>query len=379
MYTNSYTLLGSEQLEMRIDQHMETVSSALVKKLGAASIESLILMGGYGRGEGAVIYRDGEEDVFNDYDFFLVMKTKVTEYQKRAVAEVAESLTLEIGIEIDLFPISMKKFCALPLSLMNFEIKQKSIIVLGNTKILDELPEYNASEIPIVEGTRLLMNRGILLLYCRRALAEQGLVSVDEREKLIKYIFKALLAIGDSYLLINNAYNYHISARKRWIAEQDSSSFSMFDSLKETYIQALGFKIKVDYTEYDRCNLISWLDDTITLYKSYYHWYEELRLKEYIPDDKHYRSQLLIDGIMTAPFKIIKNLLLSLKLFKATHVINHPLWALCYPRQRLYAMLPPLLLAQTDLAGCNFLIDSPASAGFNAVFQKYWDIWLKYS
>jgi len=379
MYTNSYTLLGSEQLEIKIDRHMETVSSALVEKLGAAQIESLILIGGYGRGEGAVIYRDGEEDVFNDYDFFLVMKTKVTEHQKRAVADVAESLTHKIGIEVDLFPISMKKFCALPISLMNFEMKQKSIIVWGNTKILDLLPEYNASEIPIVEGTRLLVNRGILLVYCRRALEEQEAVTKHEREKLIKYIFKALLAIGDSYLLISNAYSYHLSTRKRWITELDSSSFSMFDSLKAGYIQALGFKIKVDYNEYNRYNLNSWLDDTITLYKCYYHWYEELRLKEYIPDDKHYRTQLLIDGIMTGPFNIIKNLLLNLKLFDTTHVINHPLWALCYPRQRLYAMLPPLLLAQTDLAGCNFLIDSPESAGFNTVFKKYWDIWLKYS
>ena len=380
MIDTKYTIYGSKQFEAQIDKHMKQISSTLVDKLGESNIESLVLMGGYGRGEGAVLIRNGIECVFNDYDFFLVTKKKLNSEQKKVISEVADHLTNEIGIDIDLFPIDKKSFTKFPLSLMSYEMKVKSHIPYGNQAILNSLPDYNVSNLSELEGTRLLLNRGILLIYCKNILENQQHICDEEVEKIIKYIFKALLAVGDSYLLINKIYHHGMAEKKIIISEHSNSGFLYFEQLRDMYLEAIEFKTMVDYKRYKNRILHKWLRDTIKLYECYYHWYEEQRLNKSIADWRHYRSLIISESLKTPPTELMKNILINLKTFGPWHTMRHPVWALAYPRHRLYAMLPRLLFeSDNKYSRSAFLLNKSGESDFQAVFKAYWKLWLKYS
>jgi len=377
--STKYTLYGDEHLEALIDEHLACISSTLEQELSHNTIESLILVGGYGRGEGGVWRRDGTDTVFNDYDFFLVLKGKVLIEQKKIVESVTEQLSEKIGIEVDIFTISKKRFVSLPLSLMNYEMKAKSHIVYGNRDILDELQLYNVNDMPEIEGTRLLLNRGSLLLYCKRAIQNLQNPTADEYQKIIKYLFKAQLALGDSYLLLDQRYDYRLLKKEQIILSLQSSPYEMFSKIKEVYCEALEFKKKVDFSLYMNRDLNRWVEDILSLYESYYLWYEEQRLGRKFIAWNNYSSSILRESLCQKPFRILRNIIINLKTFGVYHMVCHPFWAVCYPRNRLYALLPSLLRNNVKQYEWALLINEHSDITFEQLFDSYWRIWQEYS
>ena len=134
MAQHQYTIDGSEEFHCRIDEDIKLISDRLVEEFSESAIEALVLIGGYGRGEGAVLIINGEEKTFNDYDFFLVTKNKFNDGEKSRLQKIAHETTEITGIEVDLFPVDKSTFLNFPLSLMNCEMKFGSIIPFGKRK-----------------------------------------------------------------------------------------------------------------------------------------------------------------------------------------------------------------------------------------------------
>ena len=72
-----FTVDGSVGLESRIAREMSEIKAAAVERVGAANLTALVLGGGYGRGEGGIHMVDGEERVYNDYDFFVLARETI--------------------------------------------------------------------------------------------------------------------------------------------------------------------------------------------------------------------------------------------------------------------------------------------------------------
>ncbi|OGI01804.1 MAG: hypothetical protein A2X42_04225 [Candidatus Margulisbacteria bacterium GWF2_38_17] len=378
-----YTVNGSQKLENRIKSHMDLIKNNILQEFDENTIQAIIMIGGYGRGEGTVRIDNGEENVFNDYDFFIISKALgpiTTTRMKKKLVHLSGKLTKLVGIEVDLSLLTMKAFSRLPFTLMNYDMRQKSRIIHGNQSILDHLPPYNDAQMPAIEGTRLLLNRGALLIYCKQQLADHATLELSEREIIIKYINKAILAMGDSFLIINKKYHYSYKVKEETISHIDNPGFPLFEELKKAYLAAIEFKFTVNFDIHKTTDVLDWLKKTINIYESYVLWYESKRLQTPIPSWDSYKKLILLSSTMV-PFHVkIKSLLINMREFGIKKTLQDIDICTCYPRDRLYIVYPFILFKkeQAMFTNSNY-ISKIAIADTKSLTNTFWNIWIKYS
>jgi len=207
-----YTARGSAELDVRIDADMACISKAVSPHALAG-----ILIGGYGRGEGTpFITPDGSQVPFNDYDLVVVVGRLNGKIRQKFNA-LEKHLTDELGLPVDLCPYRKVALPRCEFSLLNYEMKHGHKVVWGDEDILAALPDYPRNAIPLSEGTRLLLNRGKLLLDIQQRLARPEPLSEEERVRFIKFIHKAYLAFGDCALLASGRYDISYAVKKERI------------------------------------------------------------------------------------------------------------------------------------------------------------------
>jgi len=211
---STYTIRGSEELDNKIDVHMEHI-----KKTVMPHCDALILLGGYGRGEGTPFIKpDGSQAPFNDYDMVVVVDT-VNSAVRIHFQALERQLTEDLMIPVDLCPYAKSELPSREFSLLNYEMKYGHMVIWGDENILDALPDYPHDRIPLSEGSRLLLNRGKLLLDIKRRLSKAEALTERERLKFIKFIHKVKLAFGDAALLAAKQYDISYATKKGRIQE----------------------------------------------------------------------------------------------------------------------------------------------------------------
>jgi len=205
----NYTTRGSTELDARIDADMERIAE-VVSPHGLAGV----LIGGYGRGEGTpFVSPNGSQVPFNDYDLVVVVDRLNSDVRQKFNA-LEKQLTNELGLPVDLCPYRKPHLHRCEFSLLNYEMKHGHKVIWGNEDILAALPNYSTDAIPLSEGTRLLLNRGKLLLDIQQRLADPEPLSEEERIRFIKFIYKVLLAFGDCALLAAGQYDISHAVKK---------------------------------------------------------------------------------------------------------------------------------------------------------------------
>ncbi|WP_372846926.1 hypothetical protein [Pontiella sp.] len=202
-----YTLRGSDALDQTIDEHLRRIA-----EVAAPHCRAGILLGGYGRGEGTpFINADGSQSPFNDYDLVVVVG-RATSAARRVFQTLETQLSAELGIAVDLCPYSCAHLRKCAPSLLDYEMKHGHRVVWGRPDLLDGMPDF---QVPLSEGTRLLLNRGKLLLDLQQRLENPAPLSEEERIRFIKFIHKVLLAFGDAALLAAGAYDLSYAVKKQ--------------------------------------------------------------------------------------------------------------------------------------------------------------------
>ena len=142
------------------------------------------MMGGHGRGEGGYVSIDGQPAPYSDYDYFVVVaktdsaaRTALTE----RLAEAAHRLENEVGVEVDFALLRAERLRAAEFSLMNAEMRWGHRVVAGDQNVLAAMRPMPFHRLPPGEITRLMLNRGSLLLMNQQRL-QQGGLSAAERE-----------------------------------------------------------------------------------------------------------------------------------------------------------------------------------------------------
>ncbi len=206
---STYTLKGSAELDARIHADLRRIAEAASPFASAG-----VLLGGYGRGEGTpFINPDGSQSPFNDYDLVVVVG-KLTPAVRQRFQVLEKRLTAELGLPVDLCPYPNSHLRRCEFSLLNYEMKHGHKVLWGDENILAAMPGYPHGAIPLSEGSRLLLNRGKLLLDIQQRLANPEPPADEERIRFIKFIFKAWLAMGDCALLAEGKYDLSYTAKK---------------------------------------------------------------------------------------------------------------------------------------------------------------------
>lgn len=239
-----YTVIPSPALEAQLDSALEGMARTLdsIRPRGLACV---VLGGGYGRGEGGVWHSDTGDRLYNDLDLFAFSEGAGRRERQRigeVLRRIAEEWEKKLGVAVDFSPV--KDLTALPgvaHTLMYQELLHGWKPVWGRTDLAKWIPELDPAGLPYTEALRLLLNRGMGLIFAGEKLAAGR--GGEEADFIVRNMNKAVLGCGDALLLAAGQY--------RWRGEDRVSEFSLFaeknglpQNFGEAYAEAFRFKLE---------------------------------------------------------------------------------------------------------------------------------------
>ena len=242
---SKYTQQTDPTVDTVIEEHLQTICDTITELLPEA--EAIILTGGFGRGEGGVFWQNGQVIPVNDYDIIIVSDCE----KKIDFRTVRQDLAQKIGVDYVDLTVYSSNLAKYKISQLNFDIKYGSQVLQGNPLILERFPQYAAVEIPLMDGVKLLLNRiaGLLTSEFEPDITN-SFTELKARYYFINQIVKALVAVGDCYLLNWSAYDVSYIRRARRFASLGELS-GLPNHLINLIHQAYLFKGKPDYENLD--------------------------------------------------------------------------------------------------------------------------------
>jgi len=339
-----FTLDGSGLFEDRISQDMQVIRQTVLKAVGEDSLRALILGGGYGRGEGGVCFADGEERVYNDYDFFVVVpptSRKRRRWIARQLEDVKSAVEPVCGIHVDFGPpMQETDLSRQPYELMFMELKAGHYVLYGPNEILDALPDYDISVPPLEEGARLFMNRGIGLFMARQLIRKGRVLNREHHEFVVRNIYKAMMAMGDGVLFVERNYDPSYVARLKRIRSMRPLNESWWSQMQASYEDAMHFKFHPSHELPAEKTLQSWYDEVLVLFMEVYLWFERVRLADSELDWEAYQSLPCRLPVLSRADRL-KNLYRNMRARKGTRLPFSEYFL--HPRDRILKRLPGLL------------------------------------
>lgn len=370
MNMGKYSVKGSPAFDSRIDADMKRIADAVYASSFSNHWRALVLFGSYGRGEGSLIIGpSGEELPFNDYNL-VVVTDSLAPLLKHALKKLEKELSEELGLQVVLLPYLAGALPKCEFSLLNYEMKYSHRVLRGNQTILAAMPAYAHDAIPRSEGTRLLMNRGKLLLDIKRRLAQPEPLTQEERMRFLKFLFQVDLAFGDCALLLRGTYDLSYAVKRNRLPEIDLSGLDDARAFVETYCRAIDFKERADFQTLKNSNVHLRFAEALKRYEQFFLWYERRRLNRKFQTVEKYAHAFPDLGKEGSP---LKNAMHNLRAFGSGALP----YRLVHPRLRLYAVLPLLLTKHADREEIGWLLHSPEidveelCQAFYALQQKF--------
>lgn len=264
-----FTLWGDERAEARVQRDLALVAHEVRHRLGGA-LCALLLLGGYARGEGGVVLRDGEPAPFNDYDFVAVVARGAVEGSGLAACE--RVLSEQIGVAVDLFPVREDRLARVPATLLWLDASLGGVrLVEGDPRVLARLRRLGPRDVPLDEAGRLLANRAV-------GLALSNLEPVGGREgRLARHGHKAALACGDAVLLAAARYRPTLAERLREL-ERLAGAPRVPAELVARYADAVRFRRRPDLWRPAGGDLAAWYREARTWVARWHLDYEAWRV-----------------------------------------------------------------------------------------------------
>lgn len=248
-----FTREGGTEVEARIRSIMDDVRGALAAAFTPEELRAAVLLGGYGRGEGGVETRAGEELPHNNFDFLVVL-TGGDAVEGKARAHAALSpLSERHGIGMDVGAITARALESSPCLVMWFDMRFGHKTVLGDPSYVPSLRQFSLERIPAWDVRNLLTNRGTLLLI-NRLLLERGDLREEERRTVVKHAMKAIIGFGDAALFFEGLYDWSYVEKQRRMRE----ATMLPSELRALYEEATRFRFRPRYDAYLSKDLAAW-------------------------------------------------------------------------------------------------------------------------
>lgn len=373
---------GCAAAEQRIARDQEIISSYLTSAVDKRLFHALVLIGGYGRGEGGYYWKDGKPYPYNDYDYFLVVKgasRHVARKLQQQLQPLAHQLHRLVDVEVDVAVLRLEDIARLPFTLMHSEMQWGHQVIAGNINVLTSMPPMPWQKLPAGEFTRLMNNRGSLLLMNRQVLDETGDVAGHETEQFYRYIFKAVLACGDAWLAMHD--RYHPSYHEK-LGRLEQISIYPVEDFMILYRQAVRYKFNPVPEQYADEDPVNWQDRAVSCWLNTLRKFESNRLGYDIDDWQQYASIEISKG-QSESENVLKNILITIRDFGLMHTVTHLFIARRYPRERMIGILPSLLSQQSSKG--NSPADLPALLGqktqltVGQLTGHYFSAWPRYA
>ena len=208
----SYTGVPSPALNAELDRILKEIGGE-IGRMQLPRLAGVVLGGGYGRGEGGVLHTPGGDRLYNDLDFFVfgdhAGKADVQNITS-ALGTVSERWKERLGIEVDFGPVkNLTALRKVSSTLMYQELRRGWRPVWGEADPEQWIPALEPAAIPFSEAVRLLVNRGMGLIFAGERLARKS----QEADFIVRNMNKTVLGCGDALLLAAGKYAWKCSER----------------------------------------------------------------------------------------------------------------------------------------------------------------------
>jgi len=247
--THVYSRDGSAEFNEKLHQTLSTMADKVEQVLGD-NLTALILGGGYGRGEGGVILVDGAEMPYNDLDLTLMVVRK-SKIPWTGLQSVGNTFAKELHIHVDFSrPLTIQDVEKWPNWLMWHDLVNGHVVLKGPSDILiSHAPSAVREQLPTIEGTRLLLNRGAGLLWALKIVRNSE--KEPDNDFIRRNYYKCALALGDALLIAYRCYTTKYFGRDSLFRDLQYKRPALvsFDLLP-LYNEALRFKFRPDQLPY---------------------------------------------------------------------------------------------------------------------------------
>ncbi|MEM7252234.1 MAG: hypothetical protein AAF493_12495 [Pseudomonadota bacterium] len=382
--TSRYTYAGCDTAETVIDDHQHLVAKAVKAAVPAVHLRALVLIGGYGRGEGGVQYRADGPRPYNDYDYFAVVEGvsgSAVNALNAQLKAVAHELETEVGVEVDFALLHYERLAEAERSLMNAEMLWGHRVVMGPSDILSTMPTMPFESLSLSEFTRLMTNRGSLLLINERDFARNAINTREAREQCVKYFFKSELACGDAILARVGRYDpsYPVKEQRLTVLERELATPDA--ATIDRYTQAVAAKFAPDYDAFVGRDLATWQRIAVEHWRATFAILESRRLGWEGIEWTAYRSPRVSKGQgADRNLSWLRNAYINRREFGFSHLVRAGIWAIRHPRERLVSALPHLLAKPSAPdQRCTDALMLPPGASWSTCTDQYLRLWSRFS
>ncbi|WP_372369495.1 hypothetical protein [Candidatus Uabimicrobium sp. HlEnr_7] len=273
-----FTIKGSSELESKITAIMKEVVSTLKPLLPPKNYRALILIGGYGRGEGGVEIQNGVQKPHNNFDFLLLTKNLSDNQKlKNALDSAVVPLVKKYDIGMDIGMIDYQKLRRSSRLVMWHDMYFGHKVILGAEDCISSLKKFASKNIVRQDIINLLVNRGTLLLINELLLQKCSLEDEVIRRLIIKHTVKAVIGYGDALLYFRGAYSWSYAEKQRLMQSQSVDSV-----FKKLYDEMINFRFQPQYENYLQLDLGKWIDGLLPQLANVHLLCEQKRLKKNI-------------------------------------------------------------------------------------------------
>lgn len=270
-----FTVRGTEVLENKITQIMHEVVATLKPVVDDNHYVALILIGGYGRGEGGVEIKNGEEKPHNNFDFLLLTKNiHNSEQLKKDLDTAIAPLITKYDLGMDIGMIDYQKLRRSPRLVMWHDMYFGHKVILGKEDCVRKLKKFASNNILQQDIANLLVNRGTLFVINELLLQKSSLEDEVIRRLIIKHVVKAVIGYGDALLFFCGAYSWSYAEKQRRMRTQ-----SVDEQFKKLYDDMLEFRFAPQYDKYLQRDLHKWMEELRPQLAKVHLYCEEKRLR----------------------------------------------------------------------------------------------------
>jgi hypothetical protein len=375
-----FTLDGAPSLEAHLASVCESVRTGIMRIVPASRLEGILLGGGYGRGEGGVLHTLGGDQPYNDLEFYVLLRgnTVINEWRHGgALRDLAHALSGPAGIEVEFKVISRADLRRNAVTMFSYDLVRAHRSVHGAADLLAGCEHHQrAEDIPLAEGTRLLMNRCTGLLFSQQRLARSSFTPADA-DFVERNLAKARLALGDAVLTAEGRYHWSCRERAdRLAAAGGAAAPSWLEAVRREHAEGVKFKLQPWRSNRSASVLEEDFRRVSQLACRVWLWIESRRL------GVEFRSPAAY-AMHPAPkcpgFPVWRNWLVTARRIGLRELAS--VRARRYPRERLFRALPVLLWQPVMLVNPRILhrlqreLRTPAhdEAGLAAAYTRLWE------
>lgn len=250
---SKYTTQPDSDADKLIEQDLSIIREHIVETFGPY-VQAILLTGGFGRGEGAVVKENGSYRPINDYDIVIVTKRAIPGELLATLDGLRKRLDVQVHVkQVDLLLANQFTFMLPSPTIKRYEISNGHNVFYGSLR--HKIQSIPARWVPLSEGTKYFRNRCGGLLVARLLLDGCGVFSESQRLELAALeVNKAFLVLGDAYLIENHVYHFSYRRRKQIFMER----YESYDSAREVadlYIRACEEKLEPHFKGLSRKNI----------------------------------------------------------------------------------------------------------------------------